>query len=217
MHRLTTESFAIAGQTEAKLPDIKKDKQRYNKIQRFIGGIVGVAVLSVPFVFSDAKHNTTKNHFIRTGQEILYPAGNLTPEVSAGGASIFAEQITSFVAALEQTQKQQLADFLAAVEADKQAKMAHVQHYGNAYARPSHEHWMAMHECEQPEVTGGWTAQDSSYGGGEGIANSTWRAFGGTEFAPLPSQATPDQQIEIANRIYETLGPGAWGCKTNIP
>lgn len=70
------------------------------------------------------------------------------------------------------------------------------------------------------------------YSGGLGIALSTWRGYGGRQFAPTPGKATVEQQIVVANRIsvlgfqtrhqYRTLGAQpffrpavgffGWGC-----
>ena len=40
---------------------------------------------------------------------------------------------------------------------------------------------------------------------------STWRAYGGDEYAPLPHQATREEQIAVAERVREDRGGyGAW-------
>lgn len=73
------------------------------------------------------------------------------------------------------------------------------------------------------------------YSGGLGIALSTWRGYGGRQFAPTPGKATVEQQIVIANRIsvlgFQTrhtfrdlgqpplfrpaVGFNGWGCIAN--
>lgn len=86
------------------------------------------------------------------------------------------------------------------------------------YGHPSDAHWDAIQQCEQPVPgTPGWATVSSTYSGGVGFANSTWVAFGGLEFATFAGYATREQQIVIANRVYEAYGPGAWGCKSDIP
>lgn len=75
--------------------------------------------------------------------------------------------------------------------------------------------WDLLADCE----TGGdWTANTGNgYAGGLQFAHgpdwSTWLAYGGTEFAPHPWEATREQQIEIGERILASAGPRAWpGC-----
>lgn len=62
----------------------------------------------------------------------------------------------------------------------------------------------------------------SGYHGGVQFSASTWRAFGGAEFAPYAFQALPEQQIAVAERVAFTgwtrpdgsqvraQGPRAW-------
>jgi hypothetical protein len=40
-----------------------------------------------------------------------------------------------------------------------------------------------------------------NFAGGLGIAQSTWKAYGGRQFAPSPGKATVEQQVIVANRI----------------
>ncbi|MEE8600747.1 transglycosylase family protein [Euzebya tangerina] len=57
----------------------------------------------------------------------------------------------------------------------------------------------------------------SGFDGGLQFSPSTWRAFGGTEYAAYAHQALPEQQIDIAERVAfyghgnnRPQGPGAW-------
>ena len=62
---------------------------------------------------------------------------------------------------------------------------------------PSIKYWKKVAQCE---TAGNW--QDGgNWGGGLGIARSTWGAYGGKEFASHPSKATMIEQIVVANRI----------------
>jgi hypothetical protein len=99
---------------------------------------------------------------------------------------------------------------------------------------PSIKYWKKVAQCE--------TAQDwkngGNWGGGLGIARSTWQGYGGHQFASHPSKATVLQQIVVANRIavfgYQTneflttedrlankpfyrsaVGFNGWGCIKN--
>jgi hypothetical protein len=74
--------------------------------------------------------------------------------------------------------------------------------------------WDALAQCE----TGGrWSAQGASYGGGLQILTATWRVHGGLEFAPLPGQATREQQIVVGRAIVAAAGWGQWpGCARRL-
>ena len=65
--------------------------------------------------------------------------------------------------------------------------------------------WEAVAQCE----SGGNWAADTGNGdyGGLQISQATWTANGGSG---LPSQASQDQQIDVANRIMASQGPKAW-------
>lgn len=68
--------------------------------------------------------------------------------------------------------------------------------------------WDALAACES---SGNWSINTGNgYYGGLQFSASTWRAFGGTEFAPLAHQATKEQQIIVAQRTLAAQGPGAW-------
>ena len=84
--------------------------------------------------------------------------------------------------------------------------------------------WQAMARCE----TGNNWQNGGEYAGGLGIYVGTWRQWGGREFAPTPDQATPAQQIIVANRVstqgwqrpdgrFEPpVGFSGWGCLKTI-
>jgi hypothetical protein len=62
---------------------------------------------------------------------------------------------------------------------------------------PSIKYWKKVAQCE----TGQDWQDGGNWGGGLGIATSTWKAYGGKQFASHPSKATVLQQIVVANRI----------------
>jgi hypothetical protein len=84
-------------------------------------------------------------------------------------------------------------------------------------AAPSGFDWDAVAKAES---SGNWANADTGgngHFGGLQFSPETWKAFGGTEFAPMPNMATREQQIEIANRTAFTgyngakpQGLGAW-------
>ena len=62
---------------------------------------------------------------------------------------------------------------------------------------PSTKYWDKVAKCE---TNSDW--QDGgNWGGGLGIALSTWKGYGGLEFALEPGKATKIEQIVVANRI----------------
>jgi hypothetical protein len=84
--------------------------------------------------------------------------------------------------------------------------------------------WQTMARCE----TGNNWQNGGEYAGGLGIYVGTWGQWGGREFAPAPDQATPAQQIIVANRVStqgwmrpdgrfeRPVGFSGWGCLKTI-
>lgn len=62
---------------------------------------------------------------------------------------------------------------------------------------PSIKYWKKVAQCE----TGGDWQNKGNFAGGLGIATTTWKGYGGYEFANHPSKATITEQIIVANRI----------------
>jgi murein DD-endopeptidase MepM/ murein hydrolase activator NlpD len=68
--------------------------------------------------------------------------------------------------------------------------------------------WDKVAQCES---TGNWSINTGNgFYGGLQFTQSTWAAFGGTEYAPRADLATKDQQIAIAEKVLAGQGPGAW-------
>ena len=68
--------------------------------------------------------------------------------------------------------------------------------------------WDDLADCESG---GNWAINTGNgYSGGLQFLHSTWRAYGGQEFAPLAYQASREQQIIVAERILDDVGWGAW-------
>jgi hypothetical protein len=94
------------------------------------------------------------------------------------------------------------------------------------YTRPMapDSFWQTMARCE----TGNDWQNGGEYAGGLGIYVGTWRQWGGREFAPTPDQATPAEQIIVANRVStqgwmrpdgrfeRPVGFSGWGCLKTI-
>lgn len=68
--------------------------------------------------------------------------------------------------------------------------------------------WDRVAQCESG---GRWDINTGNgYHGGLQFSPSTWRGFGGAEFAPVAYQATRAQQIVVAERVLAKQGWGAW-------
>jgi hypothetical protein len=57
--------------------------------------------------------------------------------------------------------------------------------------------WDRIASCESGQR---WSLNTGTYDGGLQFLPSTWRAWGGTDFAPYAYQATRAEQITVANR-----------------
>jgi hypothetical protein len=99
------------------------------------------------------------------------------------------------------TRQQQIAAAVAAAQAAAHAEKMRPKTGVN---------WDGIAECE---TGGNWSMQGSTFSGGVGFANSTWNGFGGREFAPNAGQATREEQIVVAERVYARYGLSGWGCK----
>lgn len=68
--------------------------------------------------------------------------------------------------------------------------------------------WDALAKCESG---GNWAINTGNgFYGGVQFSASTWRAYGGAEYAPRADLATREQQIAIAERTLAGQGWGAW-------
>ena len=68
--------------------------------------------------------------------------------------------------------------------------------------------WDRVAACESG---GNWSINTGNgFYGGLQFTNQTWNGFGGGKYAPNAHQATKSQQIEIAQKVLQTQGPGAW-------
>jgi uncharacterized protein YabE (DUF348 family) len=69
--------------------------------------------------------------------------------------------------------------------------------------------WDRLAQCE---ATGNWGVNSGNgYYGGLQFDARTWRAYGGTDYAPLPHQASREEQIAVASKVRDDRGGyGAW-------
>lgn len=70
--------------------------------------------------------------------------------------------------------------------------------------------WENVAQCES---SGNWHINTGNgYYGGLQFSQSSWRAAGGTHYAPRADLATKPQQIAVAERLLDMQGPRAWSC-----
>ena len=68
--------------------------------------------------------------------------------------------------------------------------------------------WDRVAACESG---GNWSINTGNgFYGGLQFVNSTWRGFGGGQYASRADLATKSQQIAVAQRVLKAQGPGAW-------
>jgi cell wall-associated NlpC family hydrolase/biotin carboxyl carrier protein len=78
---------------------------------------------------------------------------------------------------------------------------------GNAHAA-SVNTWDHVAKCES---TDNWDINTGNgYYGGLQFTQQTWTAFGGTKYAVRADLATKREQINIAEKVLRSQGPGAW-------
>ncbi|MEJ8282067.1 transglycosylase family protein [Pseudonocardia spirodelae] len=82
-------------------------------------------------------------------------------------------------------------------------------------AAPSVERTATWEKLAHCESTGNWDADTGNgFKGGLQFTPSTWKEFGGRQYAPSAEQATKAQQIEIAKKVQEEQGWKAWPACT---
>jgi len=75
-------------------------------------------------------------------------------------------------------------------------------------ASASSVNWDAVAQCESG---GNWsTNTGNGFSGGLQFTRSTWKAYGGTKYAPSAHQASRAQQIAVAERVLHGQGIKAW-------
>lgn len=72
--------------------------------------------------------------------------------------------------------------------------------------------WDKLAHCES---TGNWDANTGNgFKGGLQFTQSSWKRFGGKQYAPSADQATREQQIEVAKEVKKEQGWKAWPACT---
>src|SRR6478736_4245839 len=79
---------------------------------------------------------------------------------------------------------------------------------GTATSASAASVWDRVAQCESG---GNWSINTGNgYYGGLQFSGSTWRGFGGGQYASRADLATKSQQIAVAQRVLKSQGPGAW-------
>jgi resuscitation-promoting factor RpfA len=75
--------------------------------------------------------------------------------------------------------------------------------------------WNELAQCES---SGDWHINTGNgYYGGLQFSDSTWDSFGGERYAATADQASREQQIQIAEKVLDTQGWGAWpACSSEL-
>jgi hypothetical protein len=69
--------------------------------------------------------------------------------------------------------------------------------------------WERVAMCEEG---GDWQSDTYRFSGGLGISRANWDGYGGLQYAPEGAEATPDEQIMVAERI-QADPPDQDGCE----
>ncbi|MCO1658961.1 transglycosylase family protein [Pseudonocardia humida] len=80
---------------------------------------------------------------------------------------------------------------------------------GDAPAVSDRATWERLVQCE---ATGNWAINTGNgYYGGLQFDARTWKAYGGDAYAPLPHQASPEEQMAVAGKVVDDRGGyGSW-------
>jgi len=111
-------------------------------------------------------------------------------------------------AAAEAARQQQAARAAQQRESSRTASPSSSPSGGGGGGNVSGGVWDTIAQCESG---GNWSINSGNgFSGGLQFHPGTWRAMGGTAYAPTAAQATKAQQIEIAERTLAAQGWGAW-------
>lgn len=113
-----------------------------------------------------------------------------------------------------------VAEYEAQLRAEEEAARVEAERAAAEAARyagifPSVEHWLRIHQCEQPDS---WTVHGRfgngmMGGGGLGLSDAAWVEWGGLQYGPHAGTADPLDQMRVASVGYGRHGGSPWGCK----
>ena len=138
------------------------------------------------------------------GERVLSPTAFNPSRLSKADAAAKAWRDASIAQAV-------IDEAAARLRAEQAAwEQAHAQAALVATAGRTGVNWDGIAACE---TQGNWQMQGPRFSGGVGFYNGTWNAFGGRQFAPNAGLATREQQIVVAERVYDEFGLSGWGCR----
>ncbi|WP_320416867.1 transglycosylase family protein [Arthrobacter jinronghuae] len=96
-----------------------------------------------------------------------------------------------------------------------EAKPATGSGSGGGGEAPASGTWAALAQCESG---GNWHINNGNgYYGGLQFSSSSWLGAGGGAYAPVASEATPEQQIAVAEKLRANGGWGHWpSCASKL-
>ncbi len=176
-----------------------------------------------PDLSNQATHNVATVQPVESGtaaleqQPALVTLAELLPGVRSATAARDAEALTNAIMAAKAHAEAEAA--AAAAEAQAAAAAAEAEAEAAAVAQTAAPGW-PWSQLVQCEASGNWQiANGNGYYGGLQFAHSTWVSYGGQAYAGYAHQATPAQQVEIAERVVASHGGsyGAWpGCRAKL-
>jgi resuscitation-promoting factor RpfB len=114
-----------------------------------------------------------------------------------------AERLEAEHAAAHRAEAAREAERAAAAAAQARQQSAPSQ-----YSPSGTSVWDSIAQCES---NGNWSINSGNgFYGGVQFTLQSWQYVGGTEFAPMPHQASREQQIIAAERLLAKQGWGAW-------
>ena len=86
---------------------------------------------------------------------------------------------------------------------------------GTTHATAENAKWDQLAQCES---TQNWDANTGNgYKGGLQFNDTTWRSYGGRQYAPSADRASRDEQIAVAKKVQREQGWRAWpGCSQKL-
>jgi hypothetical protein len=174
--------------------------------------LIGTAVslsLTAPWLVS-TQSDTSKHALISTHQmESRGPIVGTVPMVDMDEQYVIQQEVDAYLAALKAEEDRKVAEYLAAVEAQRQqeerARQASATSHQGSYNAPAPTYsdrginWDAIANCESG---GNWAINTGNgFSGGLQFTQSTWIGAGGGAYAPTAAQATREQQIAVASGL----------------
>lgn len=80
---------------------------------------------------------------------------------------------------------------------------------------PDYATFLRIARCEQPgsgEHGVLWTVRGPRYEGGMGFFHATWDGWRPKHYPGNAGDATPQQQVLVADAVRDSVGISAWGC-----